>query len=206
MGLLYSHYRHKNDVDGRCIAIKCLILASAPANAILVLNSKQFARRWRECNRLDTFFNDPDEEDEWRNQCLQLLSKAHTLGGIIELSLEVISSHYAVSHCQGCLCPLHHSCLQDFAFELECEAFKWRWETYITPPKISTEILSKHLIMPLISINHLAFASADPVSELSETDLEQVRITRYYPSIAHVGTQGSRQNWPYRSTYGRHPR
>jgi hypothetical protein len=37
--------------------------------------------------------------------------------------------------------------------------------------------------MPLISINHFAFASADPVSELSESDLEQVSVAIYlYPS------------------------
>lgn len=29
--------------------------------------------------------------------------------------------------------------------------------------------------MPLVSLTHLAFSSADPVSELSEADLEKVR-------------------------------
>jgi hypothetical protein len=40
---------------------------------------------------------------------------------------------------------------------------------------MSAEILSKHLILPLIGVNHLAFSSADPVSELSENDLEKVK-------------------------------
>ncbi|THH02766.1 hypothetical protein EW026_g122 [Hermanssonia centrifuga] len=38
---------------------------------------------------------------------------------------------------------------------------------------VSSDVLSKHLIMPLISATHLAFSSADPVSELSEADLEK---------------------------------
>jgi hypothetical protein len=63
---------------------------------------------------------------------------------------------------------------KDFAFELECDAFKWRWETCFLGHKTSAEIVSKHLIMPLISVNYLAFSSADPVSELSESDLEKV--------------------------------
>lgn len=33
-------------------------------------------------------------------------------------------------------------------------------------------MLSKHLILPLLSIAHLAFTSADSVSELSTSDLE----------------------------------
>ena len=45
--------------------------------------------------------------------------------------------------------------------------------------KVSADVLSQQLIMPLISVTHLAFTSADPVSELSQTDLEKVcaRIT-----------------------------
>ncbi len=39
---------------------------------------------------------------------------------------------------------------------------------------MSADILSKHLIMPLISATHLAFFSADPVSSLSEADVEKV--------------------------------
>lgn len=45
-------------------------------------------------------------------------------------------------------------------------------------PRMSADILSKHLIMPLISLSHLAFSSADPVSELTDADLEKVRKLR----------------------------
>ena len=64
---------------------------------------------------------------------------------------------------------------KDFAFQLECNAFKWRWETIFVGHKASADILSKHLIMPLISVNHLAFSSPDVVGDLSPTDLEKVK-------------------------------
>ena len=48
------------------------------------------------------------------------------------------------------------------------------WETISTGPKMSAELLSQHLILPLITTAHLAFYSPDPVSELSEADLEKV--------------------------------
>jgi hypothetical protein len=57
---------------------------------------------------------------------------------------------------------------------LECDAFKWRWEVVFVGHKLSADILSRHLIAPLISANHLAFSSAEPVSALSESDLEKV--------------------------------
>ena len=40
---------------------------------------------------------------------------------------------------------------------------------------MSADVLSKHLILPLISMSHLAFSSADPLGTTSETDLEKVR-------------------------------
>jgi hypothetical protein len=36
------------------------------------------------------------EEDEWRVTMLELLSRAHTLGGITDLSFATSKSHYAV--------------------------------------------------------------------------------------------------------------
>ncbi|KAJ7104220.1 hypothetical protein B0H15DRAFT_809014 [Mycena belliarum] len=120
-----------------------------------VLNSKQFARRWRACNPdSPSDFAQEDDEEEWRLANLELLAKAHTLGGITELSFECVESNYA-----------------DLAIELECEAFKWRWETCLQGGRFSAEMISRHLVLPLISLNHLAFSS--PVGESSETDLEK---------------------------------
>jgi hypothetical protein len=139
------------------------------------LTSKQFARRWRNCNRIDQSLL--EDEELWRKQILDLLTKVHTLGGIKDLAFERVESNFSVSNIgfQAC-CPLLSFFPKDLAFELECEAFKWRWEVVFVGHKASAEILSRHLIMPLVSLNHLAFASADPVSELSEDDLEKVVV------------------------------
>ncbi|KAJ7903590.1 hypothetical protein B0H14DRAFT_2665520 [Mycena olivaceomarginata] len=138
------------------VDLSCFILVTDTKTVWTeVLNSKQFARRWRACNLLSTpEFSREEDEEEWRISTLELLSKAHTLGGVEELTFDVVESNYA-----------------DLAFELECEAFKWRWETCLQGGRFAAEAISRHLVLPLISLNHLAFTSA--VGESDETDLEK---------------------------------
>lgn len=57
---------------------------------------------------------------------------------------------------------------------MECGSFKWRWDTIFVGYKTSADILSTHLIMPMISVNHLAFTSPNAVSDLADDDLEKV--------------------------------
>ncbi|KAF8807016.1 hypothetical protein BYT27DRAFT_7190726 [Phlegmacium glaucopus] len=122
-----------------------------------VLNSKQMARRWRDCNPASPEpFNVSDDEDLWRDKTLELLSKAHTIGGIADFTLEAIESNYS-----------------DLALELECESFKWRWETCFSGYRRSSEIISRHLIVPLISMNHLTFSSSDAVGEMPDVEVER---------------------------------
>lgn len=83
-------------------------------------------------------------------------------------------------------------CSKDQALELEHEAFKWRWETCVLGRKTSAEILSKQLIMPLISVTHLAFSSVEPVSELPEKDLEKVVVI-----IPHTLRTSLTLRWPF---------
>ncbi|KAF8127023.1 hypothetical protein EV363DRAFT_1401456 [Boletus edulis] len=144
---------HFSPVDLTC----CIMITDTKRTWAEVLSSKQFARRWRECNgRIDSPLLDGDAEEAWRTRCLELLSSAHTLGGMLQLSFEVVESNFG-----------------DFALQLECDAFKWRWETIFVGHKVSAYILSKHLIMPLISANHLAFSSPVVVGDLPPTDLEK---------------------------------
>ncbi|KIJ12817.1 hypothetical protein PAXINDRAFT_171003 [Paxillus involutus ATCC 200175] len=135
----------------------CIMITDTKSTWAEVLSSNQLARRWRECNRrAGSPLLDDDEEEAWRTRHLELLSRAHTLGGVAELSFEVVESKFG-----------------DFAFELECAAFKWRWETASVGHKLSADILSQHLIMPLISVSHLAFSSSDVVGDLPPSDLEK---------------------------------
>ncbi|KAF8206505.1 hypothetical protein K438DRAFT_1963533 [Mycena galopus ATCC 62051] len=138
------------------VDLSCFILVTDTKTVWTeVLNSKQFARRWRACNSINApEFSREEDEEEWRISTLELLSKAHTLGGVEELTFDVVESNYA-----------------DLALELECEAFKWRWETCLQGGRFSAEMISSHLVLPLISLNHLAFTSA--VGESDETDLEK---------------------------------
>ncbi|KAF8962773.1 hypothetical protein BDZ97DRAFT_2020814, partial [Flammula alnicola] len=123
-----------------------------------VLNSKILARRWRACNPTSPeHFTKTGDEEAWRERSLELLSKAHTIGGIADLSFEVVDQNI----------------LSDLCLELECEAFKWRWEACFLGYRWSSEIISKHLIFPLISLNHLTFSSAEAIGEMPDTDVEK---------------------------------
>lgn len=109
------------------------------------------------CNRLSISpLPNTDNEDSWRERHLTLLGRAHSLGGFLGLTLE-----------------LEKPTLGDLALELECNNWKWRWEPAVLGPKLSAEIISKHLIMPLISVNHLAFSSSGVLGDLAPGDLEK---------------------------------
>ncbi|EPQ54257.1 hypothetical protein GLOTRDRAFT_122033 [Gloeophyllum trabeum ATCC 11539] len=113
---------------------------------------------WRDSNPdTEPPYGDQDDELAWRVHNTNRLSGLHTPAHFADMTLVISESLNA-----------------DLAMELECEHFKWKWEAYSLGPRISLELLSKHLIMPLISTVHLAFASADPVSELSQEDLQNL--------------------------------
>lgn len=67
-----------------------------------------------------------------------------------------------------------HRFFQDLAIDLHGDSFKWRWETFSIGPKQSADVLSKHLMIPLLSTAYLAFISSDAISEISGSDLEKV--------------------------------
>ncbi|KAI5982267.1 hypothetical protein EDD15DRAFT_2325177 [Pisolithus albus] len=144
---------YSSSVDLTC----CFVITDTKKTWAEVLNSNQFARRWRECNeRISSPFPDDDAEEAWRTRNLEMLSRAHTLGTVSDLSFELAESKKA-----------------DLAFELGCDTFKWRWDTIFVGHKASADILSQHLIMPLISVNHLAFSTPDVVGDLGAEDLEK---------------------------------
>ncbi|KAG1733634.1 uncharacterized protein EDB91DRAFT_1251291 [Suillus paluster] len=135
----------------------CILVTDTKTAWAEVLTSNQFARRWRLCNKLSISpLLDPDDEESWRDRHLTLLDRAHSLGGFQELTFDAAKPT-----------------LGDLALELECSNWKWRWEPTLLGPKISAEILSKHLIMPLISVNHLAFSSSDVLGDLTPGELEK---------------------------------
>ncbi|KAL7279030.1 hypothetical protein ACG7TL_006863 [Trametes sanguinea] len=140
------------------VDLKCFILVTDTIDVWgEVLSSHQIARRWRDCNQQHTLDSlTADEEDEWRVKCLEFLSEIHSIGGVADLTFELVKSSHS-----------------DLALELRNDTFRWRWETFNVGPKLSPIILSKHLIMPLISMTHLSFFSTEPVGSLSEAELEK---------------------------------
>ncbi|KIL64480.1 hypothetical protein M378DRAFT_186730 [Amanita muscaria Koide BX008] len=144
---------HSSTADLSC----CIMATDTRLVWSEVLSSKQFARRWRSCNQAsDLEIVNREDEDAWRTGNLELLSRAHTLGGIADISFRVIESDYS-----------------DLAFQLECGGFVWRWETNYLGHKRSSEIISKHLILPLISLSHMAVTSSESVSEMSDMEVEK---------------------------------
>ncbi|KZV74605.1 hypothetical protein PENSPDRAFT_185240 [Peniophora sp. CONT] len=68
-----------------------------------------------------------------------------------------------------CLADSHTS----GGMEVGGDGFKWRWDACIVPPNLAAEVLSKHLILPLVSTAHLAFTTKEPLGEMSESELEK---------------------------------
>ncbi|KAJ4476221.1 hypothetical protein J3R30DRAFT_415667 [Lentinula aciculospora] len=125
-----------------------------------VLTSSQIARRWRACNKADSFVafsvEEEEAEEEWRLSIIDNLSKVHTPGGMNNASFEIINSRSS-----------------DFAFEIEYEGFKWTWEACFIGYKNSAEIISKHLLLPLISLTHTVLSVGKPAGEMAESELEK---------------------------------
>ncbi|KAI0710020.1 hypothetical protein C8Q76DRAFT_740783 [Earliella scabrosa] len=144
---------YSSTIDVTC----CILITDTKTVWGEVLSSNQFARRWRDCNQQSSAsFADEEEEESWRIKCLEFLSAAHSLGGLAELSFELVKSNFS-----------------DLAFTIGGDSFRWRWETFNVGPRMSADILSKHLILPMISMTHLAFSSADPLGTTSEKDMEK---------------------------------
>ncbi|KAI0049787.1 hypothetical protein FA95DRAFT_1488401, partial [Auriscalpium vulgare] len=122
-----------------------------------VLSRAQLTRRWSTLNPDSASFSSSrSAEDEWLDQVLQYLSDVHSLGAFGDLSFELVESRYS-----------------DLAADLRGDAFKWRWEAFSLGPRLSAEVLSQHLIMPLISTAHMAFTATEAVGEISTVELEK---------------------------------
>ena len=69
------------------------------SGSFAVLTRKEVARRWRHYNHQEESPDalDTDDEETWRSNVLDLLTKAHTLGWVADLSFEVVESNYSVS-------------------------------------------------------------------------------------------------------------
>jgi len=118
------------------------------------------------------------EEDSWLDQVLQLLADMHSPGMMGALSFDVIQSRYSVSMVGSCAPSSLSRSPQDLAIDLRGDSFIWRWETFSIGYKQSADVLSKHLMIPLLSTAYLAAISPDAISEISGSDLEKVGFNK----------------------------
>lgn len=87
---------------------------------------------------------------------MELLQKAHTIGGVNAFTFEVA-----------------HTDFSDMAFLLQGTSLAWKWETCFVGYKLSADIISQQLVSPLISANYLLFTSAESVRDMTDIDVEK---------------------------------
>jgi hypothetical protein len=136
-------------------------------------------------------------DDQARDTALKLLTSLHSLHAFGDLDFEASRPPTCVRSRSGLILrpsadPTH---VKDLALKLEHETsdasrgWNWRWEAFAVGSKLSSNILSQHLIMPLVTTVHLAFQSPDSLAELAERDLEQVRLSHLVHELSsHVLT------------------
>lgn len=59
---------------------------------------------------------------------------------------------------------------------IKSEDDSWKWETMAASANMAAEILSKHLIIPLITLSDCALKSSSPVSDMSDAAWTKVCI------------------------------
>ncbi|KAI9461604.1 hypothetical protein BJY52DRAFT_186079 [Lactarius psammicola] len=144
---------HSSFADQTCV----FMITDTKSVWVEVLSKQRLSSRWSTCNPNSTLNHlSRPEEDSWLDQALQYLEDVHSLGAIGDLYFTVRESRYS-----------------DLAIDLRGDGFNWQWETFSIGPKQSADVLSKHLILPLLSTAYLAFISPDAISEISSNDLEK---------------------------------
>ncbi|KAI0303729.1 hypothetical protein B0F90DRAFT_1317740 [Multifurca ochricompacta] len=164
---------HSTFADQSCI----FLITDTKTVWVEVLSRQQLSHRWSMLNPSNALdYSSRPDDDNWLDQVLQYLTDVHSPSVISNLSFNVIDSRYS-----------------ELGVDLRGETFKWRWETFSVGPKQSAYILSKHLIMPLLSTAYLAFSSSDAISEISDCDLEQVSLLSIpWQAIDRIGRTARR--------------
>lgn len=75
---------------------------------------------------------------------------------------------------------------KDMAFDIEYtgdegQVFKWRWETNFEGYKSSSQLLSQHLILPLLTLSHMSLSNDD------DEDAKDIEKAVTFPTV-HGGT------------------
>ncbi|EJD53466.1 hypothetical protein AURDEDRAFT_179933 [Auricularia subglabra TFB-10046 SS5] len=137
----------------------CMIISDTKRVWADVLDGKQVLRRWCALNP-----NLPSSSDdsaagakEAQRSALAVLDAIHTLRNISIATFSIVQSPNA-----------------DLACEIGCEDYTWQWHANAVGYRTSSELLSKHLILPLISFSHVAFTAPQPLQQMPADELEKL--------------------------------
>lgn len=137
----------------------CMIISDTKRVWAEVLDGKQVLRRWRALNP-----NLPSSSDdsasgakEAQRSALAAIGAIHTLRNMSIATFSTVQSLHA-----------------DLACEVGCEDYTWQWHANALGYRLSSELLSKHLILPLISFSHVAFTAPQPLQQMPADELEKL--------------------------------
>ena len=69
---------------------------------------------------------------------------------------------------------------------IEAESFSWVWQTTFVGYRMSAELLSQHLILPMISVVHFTLGGQESIVDMPDDDLEKVRhCQRLFQRVRH---------------------
>ncbi|KAG8988029.1 hypothetical protein FRB93_004312 [Tulasnella sp. JGI-2019a] len=169
-----------SDVDLSC----CVIITDTERVWAEVLESRHMARRSRQCNKSDkdqTFsqpLNNAEKETEWRKIQLIQLMNLHSPYNMSDIEFSVGTSDNA-----------------DLEVTLTTDDFTWRWDAMSLPSRMASQILSTHLVMPLLSFTALAASVDEPLRNMSTYSLtraadSQAKTAKRGPGRQMVGCMG----------------
>lgn len=70
---------------------------------------------------------------------------------------------------------------------LKTEDFSWRWDALSLPHRLSSQLLSQHLITPLLSLTALAASIDEPLRDVSSYSLTHAADSQAKTAKRHLG-------------------
>ncbi|KDQ18286.1 hypothetical protein BOTBODRAFT_28698 [Botryobasidium botryosum FD-172 SS1] len=140
----------------------CFLVTDTKTVWIEAKEGKYLARRARNCNPSASRdgYSEPrvNEEDErhWRREQLTKLAEAHSMRMIEDLDFSVKAGTDS-----------------DLEIFIASPQISWRWDVVSPGASAGSEILFKHLVLPLINVAGLAFNSSEAFSTMTDASLTQ---------------------------------
>ena len=130
--------------------------------------SHRYQQQRRQAGDEDLALDAPADARTWREERIQELSRLHSPLEVdmseflvLESTLNAVSSFTTLV-----LSPKTDARLQDLEVTLNSGSFQWTWNT-MSAGLLSPEILSKHLIIPLITLSESSLKTATDIPDVT---------------------------------------